>query len=440
LVLAEVRNPGLQSFLEGQARELAADGKAPFRFVDDAQKLPSNGNEKLPVITIHDNVLAIGSQDSVVEFTSDNRRPFADAYFHTVISRSYASGVGWLFCANLEHIVRHSVLRRSSDPDKNPTGMQDVRYLIYERKDTGGSVENRVALQFRGNRRGFASWLGAPGPMGALDFVSPNALVAAAFVVRNPQAMLSELFSYAKDQNSNFVEGLSDFEQRSGVNVLRDVAGPLGTDAAFAIDGPIFPVPNWEFAMEVYNPDRLEWTLEKLIDDFNRQSPDARLTLTKEQAAGRTYYAVSGTNPNVEAHYAFADSYFVAGATQGIVMRAIQNRENGYTLARSERFRALLPRDSYPSFSGLIYHNIGPLIGPIAQQLKSLGGITPAQRASIEALQSNSGPGLSFAYGEPDRIVISGAGAWFGLSLDSLAVPHIIADAVHAGGRFQSRP
>jgi hypothetical protein len=117
-----------------------------------------------------------------------------------------------------------------------------------------------------------------------------------------------------------------------------------------------------------------------------------------------------------------------------MLLRAIQNRQNGYTLTRSDKFRALLPQDSYPSFSGLIYHNIGPLIGPIADQLKSLNAMTAAQRKSLETLEANNGPGLIFAYGEPDRIVISGNGPIFGLSLNSLAVPNIIADAMHQAG------
>jgi len=31
-----------------------------------------------------------------------------------------------------------------------------------------------------------ASWLAAPGPMGALEFISPDANVVAAFVVKEP--------------------------------------------------------------------------------------------------------------------------------------------------------------------------------------------------------------------------------------------------------------
>lgn len=449
LLLAEVKKPGLKEFLQAQAHELGSNGNAAFHFIDSGEAFPSAVKPASPqlLMTIKDNVIAIGATDAVREFASSDRNTFSGTYFNRVIAQSYQSGVGWLFCANLEHIVRNSVFNREQDVENSPTGLQDVRYLIFERKETAGRTDNRVALNFRRDRRGFASWLGAPGSMGALDFVSPNALVASGFVLRNPQSLLSEVFSYANGQNSSFTQQLADFEQRSGVNVLNDLAGPLGTDVAFAIDGPIFPVPSWEFAIEVYSPDRLQWTIDKLIADFNSHNSGSKLSLVKEQVGDRTFYTLSGTNITLEAHYTFADSYFIAAATQGMLLRAIQNRQNGYTLARSDKFRALLPHDSYPSFSGLIYHNVGPLIGPIADQLKSLSVVTPAQRASIDALQANNAPGLIFAYGEPNRIVISGTGPLFGLSLQSLAVPNILANAMRGGanpmtggGHFPHQP
>jgi len=440
LLLAEVTKPGLQQFVETQAEELGA--RKAMVFVDPQNPAkpaaePQAGSAKTEprmAITIQNDVLAIGSEDAVSQFLSKDRGTFQGSYFHDVIERSYQSGVGWLFCANLERFAKDSVSRERQDIKENPTGLQDVRYLIFERKEVNGATDNRIALNFRGERRGFASWLGAPGPMGALDFVSPNALVAAGFVLRNPQALLGEIFSYAQGRNSAFTDRLAEFEQKSGINVLRDLAGPLGTDAAFAIDGPIFPVPNWEFAMEVYSPDRLEWTIEKLIDTFNQSNPNSPLTLTKEKVGDRMFYTLTSAKLNLEADYTFSDSYFLAGATRGILLRAIQNRQTGFTLARSDKFRALLPQDSYPSFSGVIYHNIGPMLGPIAEQLKSLNVMTPAQRQAIEMLKTNNGPGLIYAYGEPERIVISGKGPLFGLGLDTLAVPDIIAHTMHQAG------
>lgn len=439
MLVAEIKRPGLREFLEAQARELGSNGQPAFRVVDEprAEMRSDSKRERQPLILLKDNIIAISTDPEMLANMAEQHRAFAHSYFHNVIQRSYDSGAGWLFCANLEQIMRNSVFKRERDRENSPTGLQDVRYLIYERKERYGNVDNRVALTFMRERRGFASWLGAPGPMGALEFVSPNALLASGFVLKNPRALLSDVLQFAESRDSEFVKQLTDFEQRSGVNFLNDLAGPLGTDAAFAIDGPIFPVPSWQFAMEVYSPDRLQWTIEKLVENFNRESgredghhAGAKLSLVKNESGGRTFYSLSCTGANVEAHYTYVDSYLVAAATQGMLLRAIQNHQNGYTLTRSEKFRALLPRDSYPNFSGLIYHNVGPLIGPIAEQLKSLSGVSEAQKQSLDALQANTGAGLIFAYGEQNRIVISGTGPLFGLNLETLAVPNIIANAM----------
>ena len=65
-------------------------------------------------------------------------------------------------------------------PKSNMTdtaGLDNVRYLMIERKPNLGRTENSASLSFAGARHGLASWLAAPGPMGTLDFVSPDASV-----------------------------------------------------------------------------------------------------------------------------------------------------------------------------------------------------------------------------------------------------------------------
>ena len=55
-------------------------------------------------------------------------------------------------------------------------------------------------LNFDGERHGLASWLGAPGPMGGLGFVSPQAQFAASVITKNPQQMIDELFAMAQSK------------------------------------------------------------------------------------------------------------------------------------------------------------------------------------------------------------------------------------------------
>jgi len=243
--------------------------------------------------------------------------------------------------------------------------------------------------------------------------------------------LVSDLYNSTTADNPELKEQLSEANQRDHFRMISDLADPLGGDVAFAVDGPLLPLPSWEFAVEVYNPDRLQAAIEQLINGANQQQDaKVKLTLTKEQAGGRTFYTVKADKLPIEAHYTFVDGYLLAAANQNMLARSIQNRNTGYTLSRSNQFRSQLPTNGDANFSGLLYHNLAPLVGPLADQLKSTTVLSATQKASIEALQANSSPGLVYAYGQPDRIVVASTGSFFGLNLDTLALPKVFENAM----------
>jgi hypothetical protein len=123
---------------------------------------------------------------------------------------------------------------------------------------------------------------------------------------------------------------------------------------------------------------------------------------------------------NYEIDYTFVDNYLVAAPDMATISQAIQSREAGITLGHSSGFQALLPSDGYTNFSAIFYHNIGPVVGPLADQLKSSGALTPQQQRSVDALRANSAPGLIYAYGEPDRIVVASNTGFMGFDLGTL--------------------
>jgi hypothetical protein len=112
------------------------------------------------------------------------------------------------------------------------------------------------------------------------------------------------------------------------------------------------------------------------------------------------------------------DSYLVAGSSVALLDEAIRNRQAGYTLSKSQTFRALLPRDGHPDFSGVMFYNMGSTLAPLANQVK--GAATADERKSIDALLANSAPTLIYAYGEPDRITLASTGSFFGMNIGTL--------------------
>jgi FecR protein/Protein of unknown function (DUF3352)/Putative zinc-finger len=417
VILAQVKQGGLETFLQTQAA-LQTVAK-PWGAV------PVPGRRLMVYVN---NGLLIASSDLGELQRAATRAQggggnFAQTPFYQQIARSYDQGAEWIFCADMEQIVAKNV-QGNGKSNELPPGIGDVRYLTMEHREVGGKSESHADLMFASERQGVASWLAAPASMGSLEFVSPDASMVTSAVIKNPRSIMEEVFKMIGSGDADFTQHLAEFESKSGVNVLNDIAAPLGGEVTMAFDGPMIPTPRWKLIFEVYDPATLQATIGKLVDSFNRESAAAQkhpLQLTQRQVGSRTYFVVSSPNtPNSEVDYTFVDNYLIAAPDMGTISHAIQSREAGYTLTHSSGFQALLPNDGYTNFSAILYHNIGPVVGPLAAQLKSSGALTRQQQQSVDALTANSAPGLIYAYGEPDRIVVASNTGFMGFDLGTL--------------------
>jgi len=440
LILAEVKRAGFREFLQQQIGELSAGSESKATLIDNpfSAGLPPAGKDRW-LVFLRNNILVMTGDTShlqraatLIEHSASSN--FVSTPFYAAIQRAYQSGAGWLICADMEQILSQSVSKKESSgkgPDflKDPkTGLADMRYLIMESKDVSGKTDTRATLSFSQDRRGIAAWLAPPSPMGTLDFVSPAASFAVSFVVKNPRDIVQEIMSFVQSDNPNSGEHLEEFESKTGVNLSDDLAGALGGDATFALDGPVLPTPSWKLALEVNDPARLEDAIEKLVASMGEQADKkaTQFNLSKEDTGGRTYYTLHrilpSSQPNAlnEIDYVFADGYLVAAPNRSLLVSSLQNHEIGYSLARSTDFMSRLPRDGNTNYSAVFYQNLGAMLGPVTDLLKSTNALTPAQRQSVDALSQNSVPSLICAYGEPQQIVVAGTGGFFGLVFDSL--------------------
>jgi FecR protein/Protein of unknown function (DUF3352)/Putative zinc-finger len=427
VVLARVRQGGLDTFLQNASRRLSSNpSQAALQMVRNPWAVTPGANRPLLVYLSNDLLIASPDlaelQHAAMRAQQGNTRQFSETPFYQQIVRSYQQGAEWLFCADMEQIVAQNVQTGSRNHEL-PLGMGDVRYLTMEHREVGGKTESHADLMFASERQGVASWLAAPASMGSLDFVSPDASMVTSAVIKNPRSIMEEIFKMIGSGDTNFTQHLAEFEAKSGVNVLNDIAAPLGGEVTMAFDGPMIPTPRWKLIIEVYDPSTLQSTIAKLVDSFNREgnAQGHSLQLTQRPAGSRTYFVISSPGqPSSEVDYTFVDNYLIAAPDTGTLSRAIQSREAGYTLAHSSTFQALLPNDGYTNFSAIFYHNIGPVVGPLVEQVKASGALTAQQRQSIDALTANSAPGLIYAYGEPDRIVVASNTGFMGFDLGTL--------------------
>jgi hypothetical protein len=373
-------------------------------------------------VAFQDNLVVVGAA------TVPPNVGFSATPFGASILSHYSTGAGMIFAANISLLTQEQISSGTvvgSDthvPTRLAiTGIDNLQFLVAENKSNLGIMENTAALTFSGDRHGIASWITTPGPIGSLEFVSPDASFAMAVVTRNPRDLLNELLGTAALQ---LAQVATTIQQTTGVNPVDDIAGTLGGEATIAIDGGLFPVPSWKVAIEVNDPARLEGAIEKAV------SSGTGVTLASQDVNGRTYHAITLANSAVEIDYVFVDGYWLLAANRGLIDTAIQARASALTLTHSPAFRGQLPLDGQLNFSALTYYNLGATVGPIVDQLKSTGLLTPDQQQQVTALTSNRAPTLVYAYGEPQRILVGSRGGITGLGLNAFTLPALFSSGL----------
>ena len=427
VIFARVKQPGLDAFLRTERKRLSANSSQnQLQIVGDPWSVTPNAGRPL-LVYLKDDLMLASEDLSQLQLAAgraqqNGQSQFVGTPFYQQIAASYQQGVEWLFCADMEQIVQPNVQQVDGSRHDLPPGIGDVKYLMMGHRDLAGKSESHADLTFASERQGVASWLAAPASMGSLEFVSPDASMVTSAVIKNPRSIMEEIFKMAGSGDPEFTQHLSEFEEKAEVNVLNDIAAPLGGEVTMAFDGPMIPTPRWKMIVEVYDPATLQSTIEKLIDSYNRENTRGHaLQVTSKHVGSRLYYTISSPNqPNYEIDYTFVDSYLIAAPDMGTISRAIQTRDAGYSLTHSSTFQALLPSDGYTNFSAIFYHNVGPVIGPVAERLKASGTLTTQQRRSIDALTANSAPGMIYAYGEPSRITVASNTGFMGFDLGTL--------------------
>ncbi len=468
LVLGEVKNAAsFRAYLDGQLANFAKElGEAPsVRIIDDPM-MAAITNTSTPTIAnndaktkdataenartksevfvwIHNDIFAASPQIErlrglATTLNAPDANRFKNSAFHQRINDVYRDGAGLVVAADLEKIVAQMVAKEQK-PDAEryqeglkQLGVMNLRHFVVEQKQVSGKTLSRAALTFNEQKRGITTWLAAPGSMGALDFISANANVATAFVVKKPELLVDDLLGFLETVEPDLRRRMQEIEKQQGFDIRNDFAAPLGGEFAFAIDGPIFPTPSWKIVLEVYDQAKLQETFERAVEKLNQFSVlhgKGKLSLENTPAGDRTFYSIKSADAGLEAHYTYANGYLVAAPSRALLEQSIANRDAGNTLVRSSRFMSALPQDGNTNFSAVLYHDLAPLIKPLAERMKNAGGaeLTEEQRQQLGSIDANAPPTLAYAYAQGDRITLAAntEGGAFGLSPASLiGLPH----------------
>lgn len=455
-VIAELSNngEGFRSYLENQAAQFGANANrnAPrVTIVDDpratgaasptgatnsspnaANNSSANRSNELFVWIRNDVVVAATRRDQLARIAANleggSANPFTNTSFHARLASVYREGAGLIVAADLERIMPRALRfepneNRSADEvarreeGLRQLGVLRMKHVIVELKETNGRAVNRAVLSFNEPNRGMASWLAAPGPMRALEFISPDANAVAAFVVKEPTALVDDLLNTIGTMDPEVLRHLRETEAQHGMSLREDFAAPLGGEFAFALDGPILPVPSWKMIIEVYDPARLQATLERTVERANewaRREGKQGFVWERSEAGGQTFYALRSQDFGVSINYAYVNGYMIVAPTRSLVERAINLRDTGTTLLRAATFQATLPPDGQANFSAVFYQNLAPVVRPLVQRMGAGGANNSDEareyRRRLERL-SVLPPMLAYAYANEDGQITFSAGS-----------------------------
>lgn len=430
IILAEVKDgDSFRSFLQNKTAQLAQlkDAKDGLQIIDEPMAVNGNGKGLYVWIT-QGLVVASPRIESLKKIELQMRagvKPFAANPFHKHIASLYQDGAGLVIAADLEKFIggaasrasKHERLvenksdveggRREADV-MNQLGLMDLRYFVVELKQKDGKPFNRAVVSYKENQHGITSWLAAPNPMGALEFISPDANVVGAFVVQEPTAVVDDLLNTLKTADPDGWQKVMDFQNNQGISIRNDIAAPLGSEYAFAVDGPVVPVPSFKAVVQVDDQDHLQATLEHTVQLLNVELANhgkQPLVWNNVEIGGRTFYELKSADlPIASLNYAYAYGYMIAAPSRALVENAIKYKESGHTLLASAKFQASLPADKQANFSAMVYQNVSSLIDPAAKLIRQAG---PKEASKAVKRFLGNKAGLAYVYALGDRMILS---------------------------------
>jgi len=436
LVLAELKNSqGFRQLLEQEIAKYSSNKKGgpEIQFVDNPAAVVPDSDQKQEklYVWIQDNLFAASPKLQQLQHVqtaigNGNVSSFTATPFRNRIAQVYQAGAGLVVAANLEKVVASTKAERTKGPDAakhesalNQLGLLSVKYFVLDQKDSNGKTHTQASLSFNDTQRGIPSWLAAPGPMGSLEYISPDANVVAGFVVKNPVSLVDDLLGVLETVSPELRKQIDKQQSERGLNIRDDIAAPLGGEFAFAIDGPLLPTPSWKLVFEVNDPEHLQQTLEHVVSEVNKEAAKfnkGSLVWEKTDVGGRTYYTLRSSDYGfLEVNYTYVNGYLIVCPSRALVEKSLTARDNGLSLLRSPQFTAGLPADGNANFSAVFYHNIAGLVP--AGLAKTAANLPGGPQEAMKAIASQMQPTLAYAYAQGDSITFAAntEGGPFGL-------------------------
>jgi type IV pilus assembly protein PilA len=430
LVVAEVRKPGLQEFLQQTVVALSGKSKSTVRILNPQELATTEDNghsNDLVVLVRPDFVVASLNLATLRAFNArltGTSREFSSTPFGQRVSLEYQSGLTILGAADLHNILEQMPPAMRQNPSFQRSGFADVKYLVWEHKRVSGQSVSQGELSFNAPRHGAASWLASPRNLGSLDFVSPKAAIATTIVLGNFSQIFDDLKDLAGPSNAASFAMLPQFEKSLNLSLKDDLLNLLGGEITIELDTIGSSKPDWRAILAVKDSDHLQRTLSKLLATTNFAAEPV-------EQDGVTFHSLQiPQKPPMEIVYAFVDGYLLIGPSQTTVADAVHLHRSGSALAKSAKFLAALPPAGSLRASALFYEDT------VAATSLQLRQFAPEIASTLAQNSKDTTPVVACVYGDEKTIRETSTSpsldAGAALVVAAIAIPNLLRSKIAA--------
>ena len=394
LFLAEAQE-GLRDVIEDKLLDLASsvgDQHLGVQVVDG----PEDARADWLSIWISDGLFAASASPAALvqlqAIMDDQSNPFRDGDLYARLAEVYDRGA--------EYVAGADMAKLGLDGFQSPLfDLRGARTAVAEHRLDDEVGVAALEVRFDKANPDRLALLDQPGPMGALRFFSPDATLVSAVVLPDSERLTAAL--------DTWLDGLgpAQAEQPAVSEIVDGLLGMLGGEIAVALDGPILPLPSWKAVVEVYDPVRLQQSVESWVGLLHAITGDTEfgVGVVEGTTPHDAVYRLSAGGLNM--HYAFIDGYLVMAGNRAVLDRARVTYDSEVTLLDAAKFQELLPLDSYLDFSAVAYARLDdslalPVLGLVTSGSDGTEGeILDQLRGTLE-----DGAAMFGVYNEPDRI------------------------------------
>ncbi len=430
VLIAEVRKPGLKAVLEKIDQELNAKSAEHVRIFDPQQLQTATDHKgQEPVVLVRpDFVLISTSTATLRDFNTQLDKggsSFASGALGRRLAQSYQAGTNTVFALDAHRLL--DLVPDNQGQAKmllEKTGFSNASYMMMDSRLVDQRATMQMELAFSGPRHGVASWMAAPAPLGALDFISSKAAIGEVFKLKRLDQIFDDIAEIA---GPVALANLPQMEAQLNINLKQDILSKFTGEIGFEMNTPPFPAdgdkaaqPNFKFILGVSDAAGLQQTIKRLLATAPMQSGEREVdgvtfsTLTMPAANGATN----------EINYVFMDGYMIVATNRELAEDAVRVHRSGESLAKSGKMGA----GSGPvKASAAVYQNVGSMFASILKQLPSENaGMLPKFLTSAEPT-----PNVLLAYADDTTLRATtsnsiAANSSVGLIVAAIAIPNLL--------------